>query len=225
MLDITATLRMLNTYAIGHNISLVYHDFSGRNVRLVAELFDKELANHLDHIMYDISVRANHGCFFDLTRLDIPYFITGLPGKRAMVKMLNIFVPDIAKDHLHYPNGLRAFEWQSQELCTSVLGEFKNHIFCLFRIIHRLITGEEKITDIHNCYFLDIVPDGYKAEIKSVFSAGDYLKVYLKLMDIYSPALDTLAKLKGHDVSGLEILQFILTGEPYDWYKNIADWF
>jgi hypothetical protein len=79
-INITDELRQLNQFAIDQRASLLYHDFTGRAVRLLAEYFDYELAPHLDYIVYGLSAREDHGCYFDLTqpasffafRLDLP---------------------------------------------------------------------------------------------------------------------------------------------------------
>jgi len=65
--NITADLRDINKYAMEENITLLYHDFTGRRNSVLAEYFDPEIKTHLDHIVYGMSARQDHGCYFDLS--------------------------------------------------------------------------------------------------------------------------------------------------------------
>jgi hypothetical protein len=60
-------LRTINNYCIDNNQLLFVNDFTGRDLSLIANYFDKELGDNLDKIMYDITIRNNIGCFTDLT--------------------------------------------------------------------------------------------------------------------------------------------------------------
>lgn len=66
--DITSELRALNQFAIEHRVSLLYHDFTGKPVRLLAEYFENDFPHHLDQVIYGMSAREDHGCYFDLTQ-------------------------------------------------------------------------------------------------------------------------------------------------------------
>lgn len=89
--DITQELRLLNLFAIEQRVSLLYHDFTGKPVRLLSEYFDEEISQHLDQIVYGMSAREDHGCYFDLTHANafFPIRIEGnLPSAPLGLRLL-----------------------------------------------------------------------------------------------------------------------------------------
>jgi hypothetical protein len=78
--NITRELQQLNAFVIQHRVSMLYHDFTGRAVRLLAEYFDDTLRHHLDQVIYGMSARTEHGCYFDLTR-ENAFFALKLEGQ------------------------------------------------------------------------------------------------------------------------------------------------
>ena len=92
-INITEELRDLNKYAMAENITLLYHDFTGRRNSLLADYFDEELGEHLNHIVYGLSARQDHGCYFDLTAPE-SYFSWRNEGgnhKRTYIILFNIY--------------------------------------------------------------------------------------------------------------------------------------
>jgi hypothetical protein len=68
-INITETLRDLNKFTVEQRASLLYHDFSGRRTATLAEYFQHEILNeHLDQVVYSLSAREDHGCYFDLAK-------------------------------------------------------------------------------------------------------------------------------------------------------------
>jgi len=60
-------IKMLNQYCMDTYTTLIYQSYTGVYMREIAELFDKDITKHLDHIIYGIGERDNTGCFIDFT--------------------------------------------------------------------------------------------------------------------------------------------------------------
>jgi len=73
--NITELLRDLNDFALLNRISLLYHDFTGRRTASIAEYFDYDYSSVSDQIVYAMSAREHHGCYFDLSKSNA-YFAT-----------------------------------------------------------------------------------------------------------------------------------------------------
>lgn len=62
--DTLKLFSILNNYVIQTKNLMFVHDFSGNNTSLLAEYFDDEQFN--GYVLYDISMRKDMGCYFDL---------------------------------------------------------------------------------------------------------------------------------------------------------------
>ena len=240
-INITNRLRHLNTFAINNNITTLYHDFSGRHNGLLAEYFDKELNDDLDHVIYGLSARVDHGCMFDLTDISsyFPFKIDYLPflnhNKRIIIKLFNIFrftKLDTIKEKLeiemnNYPPYMLAMiEKQKEQVINSIKSELRNYIFSNLRIILRLSNGEEKYEEIQNVYFFNNLPEYEKTKVLALYHKKHFTKLLDYLMNYYGKKIDIVSKIKALDVSGREILEFIVNGtNPYDWYNSLNNFF
>jgi hypothetical protein len=194
-LNITHDLVCMNAYAMINNITLIYHNFTGRSNEKIAELFDQELGEHLDHIVYGFGNRQDLGCYFNLNEMDLPYRVIEPPGSRPMVKFYNIYKYIILKDYTRLLNAAKKYNVHMQELIqtqtvqvkTHILSEFRNHLF-------------------HNMRMLKEDDDKKK------------LKVYC------GKKIDILCRLKSLSYTGLELLDRIITEEPngYLWYNHLV---
>jgi hypothetical protein len=240
-INITKQLQHLNSFAIKNNITTLYHDFTGRKNALLAEFFDKELNNDLDHIVYSLSAREDHGCKFDLTdissyfpfRIDFQQFLNH--NKRVIIRLFNIFrftEMDTIKDKLeieinNYPPYMRAMiEKQKDQVINSIKTELRNEIFTILRLIVRLVKGEETYEEIKNVYFFNNLPEYEKTKSLTMYHEKKFNNLLDYLMNYYGKKIDTVSKIKDLDVSGREILEFIINGEnPYDWYNSLNNFF
>jgi len=262
-INITTDLRYMNKYAMEENITLLYHDFTGRRNSLLAEYFDPELKNHLNHIVYGMSARQDHGCYFDLSeassyfpwgrcpltpvgqsggQTNQPILPTGVRGQRpqrnCLIQLFNIFhyiVNDslnlIARDAHFYSSPVAVdvntlINTQIEQVISTIKSDLINHMLSLLRVIFRLIVGDEQRDQINIDYCFNFIAKPYREEFFKLYNENKYLELYNKLIDYFSRDVGIAGKLKNHDLSGKEILQFIVYGDkPYEWYSNIKHFF
>ena len=240
-INITEQLRKLNLFAIENNITTLYHDFTGRKNSLLAEYFDSTLYDHLDHIIYSLSAREDHGCIFDLSqissyfpfRIDSQSFINR--NKRVIIRLFNIFrfttmdiiTEKIEIETMNYPPYMRIMiEKQKEQVITTIKDELRNDIFSILRIILRLVKEEEKYEEIKHVYFFNNLPEYEKNKALSLYHEKKFNNLIDFLINYYGKKIDLVVKIKELDISGPEILQFIINGtNPYDWYKSLEIFF
>lgn len=241
MTDITNELRDLNQYAaLKNNVTTVYHDFTGRRNDLLAEYFDEEIAAaDLNHIIYGLSVREDHGCYFDLNLISsyMPYCLkNGGEGGARRIEFFNIFqyikenrIKDIASDaEKYYPPSMHEMiHIQSEKVFAAIKTEFKNNIFSTMRVLLKLIRGEERIEDgdINNyLYIFRYISKTKRRIVEEKFKQGLFREVFDYLIDFFSVKMETLVKLKQLDLTGKELIQFVINEHEediYNWYDNL----
>ena len=237
MTDITNDLRDLNQYAaLKDNVTTVYHDFTGRRNDLLAEYFDEEIAAaDLNHIIYGLSVRQDHGCYFDLNEITsyMPYRLIN-EGRR--IEFFNIFqyikenrIKDIASDAKKYypPFMHEMIHIQSEKVFAAIKTEFKNNIFSTMRVLLKLMRGEERIEDEsmkNYLYIFRYIPKTKRRIVEEKFKQGLFREVFDYLNDFFSVKMETLVKLKQLDLTGKELIQFVINEheeDMYNWYDNL----
>ena len=155
-INITNHLRDLNNFSIEHNASLLYHDFTGRRLAEIAEYFDDEYKERLDQIVYGLSAREDHGCYFDLT-ICTSYFPIRLDYNdkgRPIIKMFNYFyymlnnkINKIQEDIHKYDNNMSIMDMNIKDVCelqkkqilTDNIYRFKNNNMSMLRQIGKFI--------------------------------------------------------------------------------------
>jgi hypothetical protein len=244
------------------NITLLYHDFTGRRNNLLAEYFDPEIKTHLNHVVYGMSARQDHGCYFDLSspsshfplqlRLrsqegeggieninHIGYSLQNLPTvQRPLIQLFNIFyyiindcMNRLAEDAQHYTSPLAVdvntmINTQIEQVVSTIKSDLINHMLSLLRIIFRLIVGDEQRADINVEYCFNFISKIHREKFLKLYNDNNYIELYDKLIDYFSKDIDVAGKLKKHDLTGKEILLFIVSGDkPYEWYANIKHHF
>ena len=239
--NITAQLRRLNNYAIQNNITTLYHDFTGRDNKLLAELFDQELGDDLDHIVYGMSARENHGCYFDLTEMTsfFPYHMTNYIlndiKKRPLIRLFNIYkyiTIDYISEKLDvqyemYPPSMHPMiDAQKEQVVNRVKNEFKNVNFSILRVVKRLLTGDEKYEEITNTYWLESLPPTIKNKSFDLYHQKDYVHLFSCLLNYFAKSVDLVLKIKNIDLSGREILDIVTDDvKIYNWYNNLSQFF
>lgn len=234
-INITEELRDLNNYAIAENITLLYHDFTGRRNSLLADYFDDELSEHLNHIVYGMSARQDHGCYFDLSEPGsyFPWRNEGGNHKRACIILFNIYyylvnnkTNLISSDYVCYVGSGPDPNIQIEQVITSVKSDLINHMLSLLRVIFRLIVGDEQRADINIDYCFNFIAKYHRQKFLNLYNDTNYIELYANLVDYFSRDVDRVAKLKNLDLTGKEILQFITYGDkPYEWCGNIKNHF
>jgi hypothetical protein len=235
--NIMAQLRRLNNYAIQNNITTLYHDFTGRDNKLLAELFDQELVEDLDHIVYGMSARENHGCYFDLTELTsfFPYRMTNDVNKRPLIRLFNIYkyiTLDYISEKLDlqyalYPTSMHPMiDAQKEQVVNRVQNDFKNINFSILRVVKRLFTGDEKYEEITNTYWLECLPPTIKNKSFDLFHKKDYAQLFSFLLNYFAKSVDLVLKIKNIDLTGREILDIVTDDvKIYNWYNNLSQFF
>jgi hypothetical protein len=225
-LNITAHLRDLNNYAIANNVLFIYHDFTGRNNRLLAEYFDAEIKTHLDHIIYGLSLREEVGCYFDLTRLSSyhPVYRTA----QGALKVFNVY-DYIVNDKLNVMCSTPMLETNTamvnahmQRLLLIVKQDLHNIVLQALRVVFRLITGEEvKAFDKDATEYTYFSPEK-RDRCLNFCREKNYGDLYDFLLTEFGKKLDVVAYIQKLDMTGREILEFITLGDdPYKWYDNV----
>jgi hypothetical protein len=226
-LNITAHLRDLNNYAMENNVLFIYHDFSGRNNRLLAEYFDADIKNHLDHIIYGLGLREDVGCYVDLT--DLSSYHPVYRSAQGALKLFNVY-DYIVNDKLNvmlYNSILNTdtntdtdmVNAHMQRLLIIVKQDLHNIVLQALRVVFRLITGEEvKEFETEYTYFS---PE--KRNLCLHFCREkNYGDLYDFLLTEFGKKLDVVAYIKKLDLTGREILEFITLGDdPFRWHDNV----
>jgi hypothetical protein len=257
--NVTETLRDLNAYAIQERASLLYHDFTGRRTAAVAEYFDYDFANeHLDQIVYAMSAREDHGCYFDLAQ-PTSYFPmrlqhSALYHQRPIVKMFNYYkfiannsLTSIEAERLNYAITLQPLiDMQKNQVIMDISRRFKLVYMSILRQLYKYkmpayipestvedSTVEESTDEGLAERFAppEFIPDLYLYENLPASAYPVYVgllknKEYDLLSDILlsfiEHQLDIYAFLTKGDLSGEEMLKFIMADEdPYKWCNNV----
>jgi hypothetical protein len=235
--NITNQLRRLNKYAIQNNITTLYHDFTGRDNKLLAEFFDLELGEDLDHIVYGMSARENHDCYFDLTELTsfFPYRITSDANKRPLIRLFNIYkyiTLDYISEKLDvqytlYPQAMHPMiDAQKEQVIIRVKNEFKNSNFSILRVIKRLITGLDTYEEITNMYWFEPLPPRIKNKSLDLYHKKEFIHLFSFLLDYFAKSIELVLKIKNIDLTGREILDIVTDDvKIYNWYDNLSQFF
>jgi hypothetical protein len=230
-IDITDDLRDLNRFAIIEtNVTTLYHDFSGRRNDMLAEYFDDTMyPEDLNHIVYGLSTREDHGCYFDLAAASsfMPFRLMQEGGKKR-VTFFNIFAY-IRGNKMHLLNNNGGFsdvndknliELQRESVLLQIKNDFKNSIFTIMRVLLKLICGEEKKEDINNIHIFGYIPYNKRVYFEEKFGDGHYRELFDYLINFFSKKMEIVVKLKGYDFTGRELLGFIINEHE----KNMYTW-
>lgn len=232
--DITSLLRGLNEYVMRNNIAFLYHDFTGKNNKLLAEFFDEDLSEHLDHVIYGLSLREDHGCYFDLTEPCSyhPYYLTA-DGQLKFYNIyyytinnkINLLQADIVEKYIaNNNNNQHIITQHNRQIQEIIKKEVLNVVLQALRGVFRLITEEpqpEEKTIAFN-YF----PPKKRLICWALYQEKNYTELYIYILTEFGKKIDIFANLKGLDMTGKEILEFITQDDdPFMWYNNVKQFF
>ena len=239
-INITNQLHDFNEFAIKNNITIVYHDFTGRDVALLADYFDSQAINHLDQLVYAMSARENHGCLFDLTQAhaDFPFRLdeSPTPDARPIIKLFNYYkfivnesYADSLRDLNRYPREMQhLIEIQKTQIVNKITNNFKNTYLPILRIAHKEIMGgiveQEKSANLlaNQIYIFNELPQIYRQMFIELCNEKEYNLLYELMFNYTSSKLNIVARIKNMDINGEEILQFITIDEDsYKWCNNV----
>ena len=219
VLNIKHDLACMNCYAMENNLSIIYHNFTGRSNETIAELFDADLMEHLDHIVYGLGNRQDLGCYFNLNEMRLPYRLISPADRRPMVTFFNIYEFIVTKDYMRLGFTAKKYDkdliqTQTAQIKTHILNEFRNHLFHNMRMVK---------TNEVSCYIIKALPQSVQAALQS--ENQDEAFHLLKVQ--YGEKLEILCQLKGLPYTGSELMNRITTEEPngYNWYTHLLEVF
>ena len=234
--NITEMLKMVNATSIENNVSLIYHDFTGREIHTVSEIFDEELKNHLDQIVYGLSARQDHGCFFDLTK-DSAFFaikkvcINNI--NRPVFKMFNYYKHinnktlgggEYFKDMKEYPQNMHKYiDAQRIQLFGIYVDKFKTSDMFVLRQVHKQIYTNS--TDNKNNELYTPRVGGKLNELyKELWCKKNYETLHELVIERCEDILDKIVFLGNLDISGGDLLRFItMDPDQTRWYNKYAE--
>jgi hypothetical protein len=225
-INITKDLEYLNRICIENVYSLLYNDYSGRQVKYLAEYFDEKLSMYLDRIIYGFNSREDTGCYFDLNKSTIAYRLKN-NRQRTSIKFYNIFKYLETKKYYkidsinNYDDRfLNIILSQKQQIIDNICTDLNNFGLATMRVIHKKINGDDDLI-IHDYYF-NYIKGKEKEQILELLKYQDYIRVYSILVDYFSKYFKIICCLKNYDLSGKELLQIITSNpNPYLWVSEM----
>jgi len=251
-INISEMLRDLNKFTIEQRASLLYHDFTGRRTATLAEYFQHELLNeHLDQVVYSLSAREDHGCYFDLAKMTSYYPIrlefpevdvvpnanaVALVANRPIIKMFNYYkffannsFHLIQEERSKYSGEMQVLiDVQKEQILNDVLQTFKNSQIALLRQLQHIQTGVIEPMKQYNSDQLAPLPTSFPKALNHIYlelmEKNEYQLAKEILEEFCAHRLDIYSHLKQLDLSGEEMLKFITADEdPYRWLGNIKN--
>ena len=240
-IDITQQLREINNFCIREQVTLLYHDFSGRDNKLIADYFDNEIKGHLNHIIYGLSARQDHGCYFNLHDISayMPYRLVrnnSLERRRSggtldSLEFFNIYYFIVNNKLCEIDEAAKLFppymhcmiNNQKNQVIQQVKDLLKNKMLTILRASKRLINGSDPHDDYNAKVMLDYIwcpKERTKCEL--IYNEKKYNDLFDELIDFFAKELDKIVQINKLDISGKEILLFITQNEKhYEWYDTI----
>jgi hypothetical protein len=225
-IDITNELYQLNLLCIENNLLLIYNDFSGRPIKPLADHMDMTIALHLDHIIYGIGSRRNHGCYIDLlnSSCKFAFYLVQHP-KRSFIKTFNINYLinnnlNIQHEIQKYP--IEQIEYISVSINESLLEtfeEFNTNIFNILRPLYQLMMNKIRLEEF-NIYLIENIKSINSIEL--YFNEKKYSECFDMLLQSYSSELKKLIYLKNIDMNQYELMKIITSDENcYKWTNTL----
>jgi hypothetical protein len=126
---ILSDLQALNCYAIENRLAVFYHTYTGYR-DYTYRLFENDLADNLDHIVYN---RIDLDCYFDLNRLYYPWRLD-TTGGRPLVKIYQ--AADLNAQRDTYEDREQGLIGEHIErLSGQIQSDIKNNIFAILRAV------------------------------------------------------------------------------------------
>ena len=220
-INITSLLRDLNEYVMTNDIALIYHDFTGRENRLLAEYFDDDLSNHLDHIIYGLGLREDVGCYIDLTSpCSYQPFYLNRENKLRFFNVYNNKNNNNKNNNTKYDANMICDH--NNKIINIIKSEIANVALQKLRVVFRLVTEVRLVTEEEVTIDFDFLSGAKRETCLALIRDKNYCDLYNFLLDYYGKKLDIVAAIKGLDITGREILECITLGdEPFQWYNNV----
>jgi len=232
--DITMELHLLNQIAINEHILLVYHDYSGRNIKHVATYFDPYIMEDLDHIVYGLGSRGDTGCYIDILDPASRFaFRTEDTIGRKAIRVFNIYhlyynkldIMEETDKYICHNNAIEYIDSMIYSVITNTMEHFNNIIFSKLRTVHQIITGKTSIDEI-SPYYIDNLFSGMvdKDKLILLFNTHQYKACFNKMLEVYSHDLDSIIYLKNIKSDRMELMQYIVSDpSEYKWSDTLKN--
>jgi hypothetical protein len=233
-IDISDELHDLNQFCIQSDISLLCHDYTGRNMKLIAEYFDKTLGENIDKIVYGFGARADFGCYFDLTKPVARYpFRIERGNVRYFLRFANLykFIRTRQFNAIEENNKEGRMSRQEQLILREHLDEFfrtiksnvLNNMMYSLRTVYHINKGI--LSDLNENLFSRFEP-AIMDEFIMLYRTKQFSRLFEALLEYYSDEMDIYAKLQHFDVSGYEMLKIITSNpDPYKWCDELKQFY
>ena len=223
--NITDDLHKLNEICKQESILMFYYDYSGKDVKEVADYYDIQVGKYLDHIIYGLGSRTILGCYVNLND-DIAQFAYKLVERnRTMIKVFNVYdylynniyadirqsIEDYGLEYIHI------IEVHITSVITFNIYNFKNYTMSKLRYIYSHIKNNDFDIDKLNKY----INDDISGIINKLIETRETNKILSIILDYYSKELEIICKLKNEKITGKELIRIITNNEnPYKWYDT-----
>lgn len=219
--DITDDLHTLNQLAIKLNILLIYNDFSGKNIKPLADYFDNTIQSNLDHIVYGIGNRGDHGCYIDLISPDNMF---AFKLENNNIKVFNIY--NAINNNLNLQQVIDSYDIKYIDIIynsityvlKSTIEYFNSYIFVVLRYIYQL-----KINKIHHDYYNELFNKDWitkedSIQLQKLIELEDYNTCFAEIIKISANQLIKCIYLKNLTLEPYELMQLIVMNEnEYNW--------
>lgn len=201
---ITPSLNLLNQKCLCNNWTLIVHDFSGRDINILADIFDRVYENNNDQIIYDINNRVNDGCYVNLTKISskLKFYI-----EDEIIKLRNPFnkkYRETNNAHILYNNKWRIIH---------------QYVYPLYRTIFYGLRDNNIRKNMHPNEFFFVV-EKYDKDIYNSYKRGEYNKIINILEEILRLELMEMFDCENIVNDKIELLQ--QEENRYKWMQMIS---
>jgi hypothetical protein len=215
-------LREINKFCMETYTTLIYQSYTGIDMQKVAMLFDNDIKQHLNHIIYGIGERCNDDCFLDLNNKKYDFLIK----YDGNIHLYNPYY--YLMNEIKFEEALKIYGEETIEIIieknTNAKIIFKNyfieHILCVLRTFYMILHDQE--CEIYE-YIWKNIPKNDK-NLRYLYESKQYDKLYRQIKELYYEShyvkiLISFTKLKNNPI---EFIDTITTNtDPYKWINDL----
>lgn len=165
---ITPSLNLLNQKCLINNWTLIVHDFSGRDINILADIFDQVYEKNNEQLIYDINNRINGGCYINLLNVSsqLNFYI-----EDDIIKLKNPF-----NKKYREPNNAHV-------LYNAKWRIIHQYIYPLYRTIFYGLRDNNVRKNMHPNEFFFVV-EKYNKDIYNIYKRSEYNEILNILEEI-----------------------------------------
>jgi hypothetical protein len=228
----------LNNYAKELNWTIFLCDFTGRRIRESSIYFEKEIKNHLDHIIYGFFADDENvsTCLIDTTSPECLFILSTINNK------IKVFNPYMYNDNYYeeLPNYLHNLQKEKKEKNDIIIAstQIKNFlrdkkrnirdIMYSFRAVYIGIKKKEVINDYH-IDRTNILANKYNFKFYEKFNEDGYKFMFNNIKNIFLEEMEKYVKIIYSDDSKQFVSEsynaMMKDENVYNWEKYLKDIF